>query len=290
MCTENTEADLDRAGMPVARRSFAALAGAGALIAALPARAMAGKPVKGRDVTIKTDDGTCDAYFVAPAEGKHPAVLVWPDIRGLRPAFRQMADRLAGEGYAVLTVNPFYRWQKSPVVDAANDWSNEAVREKLFGYLKQLTRPIVETDARAHLAFLDAQKEVDTKRRIGTTGYCMGGAMTIYTAALSPNRVGAAASFHGGGVATDKPDSPHLLIDDTNAGYLFAIADNDDKETPNEKVLLAEVLKPRPQWHEVEVYAGAMHGWCPPDGRAYNEAAAEKAWGRMLELFKAELA
>ncbi|HEV2599964.1 dienelactone hydrolase family protein [Sphingopyxis sp.] len=290
MCTENTEADLDRAGMPVARRSFTALAGAGALMAALPARAMAGKPVKGRDVTITTADGTCDAYFVAPAEGKHPAVLVWPDIRGLRPAFRQMADRLAGEGYAVLTVNPFYRWQKSPVVDAANDWSNEAVRQKLFGYLKQLTRPIVETDARAHLAFLDAQKEVDTKRRIGTTGYCMGGAMTIYTAALNPNRVGAAASFHGGGVATDKPDSPHLLIDDTNAGYLFAIADNDDKETPNEKVLLAEALKPRPQWHEVEVYAGAMHGWCPPDGRAYNEAAAEKAWGRMLELFKAELA
>ncbi|KTE10759.1 dienelactone hydrolase family protein [Sphingopyxis sp. H115] len=290
MCTEDTEADLDRAGMPVARRSFAALAGAGALIAALPARAMAGKPVKGRDVAIKTDDGTCDAYFVAPAEGKHPGVLVWPDIRGLRPAFRQMADRLAGEGYAVLTVNPFYRWQKSPVVDAANDWSNDAVRQKLFGYLKQLTRPIVETDAKAHLAFLDEQKEVDTKRRIGTTGYCMGGAMTIYTAALDPNRVGAAASFHGGGVATDKPDSPHLLIGDTNAGYLFAIADNDDKEAPNEKVLLKEALAPSPHWHEVEVYAGAMHGWCPPDGRAYNETAAEKAWGRMLELFKAELA
>lgn len=290
MCTHDTEADLDRAGLAVGRRSFAALAGVGALMAALPARAIEGRALVRRDVTITTADGTCDAYFVAPAEGKYPGVLVWPDIRGLRPAFRQMADRLAGEGYAVLTVNPFYRWQKSPVVDAANDWSNPEVREKLFGYLKQLTRPVVETDARAHLAFLDAQKEVDTKRRIGTTGYCMGGAMTIYTAALNPNRVGAAASFHGGGVATDKPDSPHLLIDDTNAGYLFAIADNDDKETPNEKVLLAEVLKPRPQWHEVEVYAGAMHGWCPPDGRAYNEAAAEKAWGRMLELFKAELA
>jgi carboxymethylenebutenolidase len=290
MCTENTEADLDRAGMPVARRSFTALAGVGALAAALPVRAMAAKPVKGRDVTIKTDDGTCDAYFVAPAEGKHPGVLVWPDIRGLRPAFRQMADRLAAEGYAVLTVNPFYRWQKSPVVDAANDWSDPAVREKLFGYLKQLTKPIVETDAKAHLAFLDAQKEVDTKRKLGTTGYCMGGPMVIYTAALKPDRVGAAGSFHGGGVGTDKPDSPHLLIPKTNAGYLFAIADNDDKETPNEKVLLKEVLAPRKQWHEVEVYEGAMHGWCPPDGRAYNEAAAEKAWGRMLELFKAELA
>ncbi len=290
MCTHNTEADLDRAGLPVGRRGFTALAGAGALMAALPARAIEGKALVRRDVTITTADGVCDAYFVAPAEGKHPAVLVWPDIRGLRPAFRQMADRLAGEGYAVLTVNPFYRWQKSPVVDAANDWSNPEVREKLFGYLKQLTRPVVETDAKAHLAFLDAQKEVDTRRRIGTTGYCMGGAMTIYTAALKPDRVGAAASFHGGGVGTGKPDSPHLLIPATNAGYLFAIADNDDKETPKEKVLLAEVLKPRKQWHEVEVYAGAMHGWCPPDGRAYNEAAAEKAWGRMLELFKAELA
>ena len=290
MCTENTEADLDRVGLSVGRRSFTTLAGAGALAAALPARALAGKPVKGRDVTIKTDDGTCDAYFVAPASGKHPGVLVWPDIRGLRPAFRQMADRLAAEGYAVLTVNPFYRWQKSPVVDAANDFSDPAIRAKLFGYLKQLTKPIVETDAKAHLAFLDAQKEVDTKRKLGTTGYCMGGPMVIYTAALNPDRVGAAASFHGGGVGTDKPDSPHLLIPKTNAGYLFAIADNDDKETPNEKVLLNAVLAPRKQWHEVEVYAGAMHGWCPPDGRAYNEAAAEKAWGRMLELFKAELA
>ena len=289
MCTENTEADLDRAGMPVARRSFTALAGAGALMAALPVRALASKPVKGRDVTITTDDGTCDAYFVAPAEGKHPGVLVWPDIRGLRPAFRQMADRLAGEGYAVLTVNPFYRWQKSPVVDAANDWGNPEVREKLFGYLKQLTKPIVETDAKAHLAFLDAQGEVDTGRKIGTAGYCMGGPMVIYTAALKPDRVGAAASFHGGGVGTDKPDSPHLLIPATSAGYLFAIADNDDKDSPNEKVLLKEVLVPRKQWHEVEVYEGAMHGWCPPDGRAYNEAAAEKAWGRQLELFKAEL-
>ena len=289
MCDENTEAERDRAGMPVARRSFTALAGAGALAASLPVRAMAGKSVKGRDVSIQTADGTADAYFVAPATGKHPAVLIWPDIRGLRPAFRQMADRLAGEGYAVLCVNPFYRWEKSPVVSATSDFNDPPVRERLFGYLKQLNKTLVDTDAKAHLAFLDAQPEVDTKRKIGTTGYCMGGAMTIFTAALKPDRVGAAASFHGGGVGTDKPDSPHLLIPKTNAGYLFAIADNDDKENPNEKLLLKAVLDPRKQWHEVEVYAGAMHGWCPPDGRAYNEAAAEKAWGRMLELFKASL-
>ncbi|OWR00986.1 dienelactone hydrolase family protein [Sphingopyxis witflariensis] len=289
MCDENTEAERDRAGMPVARRSFTALAGAGALAASLPVRAMAGKSVKGRDVSIQTADGTADAYFVAPATGKHPAVLIWPDIRGLRPAFRQMADRLAGEGYAVLCVNPFYRWEKSPVVSATSDFNDPPVRERLFGYLKQLNKTLVDTDAKAHLAFLDAQPEVDTKRKIGTTGYCMGGAMTIFTAALKPDRVGAAASFHGGGVGTDKPDSPHLLIPGTNAGYLFAIAADDDEKAPNEKLRLKAVLEPRKQWHEVEVYAGTMHGWCPPDGRVYNEAAAEKAWSRMLELFKASL-
>lgn len=288
MCTEKMEADRDRAGMPVARRSFAALAGAGALIAAMPARAMAGKPVKGHDVTITTADGVCDAYFVAPAEGKHPGVLIWPDIRGLRPAFRQMADRLAGDGYAVLCVNPFYRWQKSPVIDAENHWGVPAVREKLFGYLKLLTKTLVDTDAAAHLAFLDGQAEVDTKRKLGTAGYCMGGPMVIYSAALKPDRVGAAASFHGARVGLDTPDSPHLLIPGSKAGFLFAIAQDDDEESPNEKVLLKSVLEPRPQWHEVEVYA-AQHGWCPPDGRVYDEVAAEKAWGRMLALFKASL-
>ena len=289
MCNDITEADLDRAGLSVGRRCFGTLVGAGALASMLPVAAGAAGPVKGRDVEIRTADGTADAYFVAPATGRHPGVLVWPDIRGLRPAFRQMADRLAGEGYAVLTVNPFYRWQKSPVVDAANDFSDPAIRDKLFGYLRQLNKALVTTDATAHLAFLDAQKEVDAKRKLGTTGYCMGGAMTIYTAALKPGRVGAAASFHGGGVGTDKPDSPHLLIPGTKAGYLFAVADNDDQQDPEEKNRLNAVLTPRKQWHEVEVYAGAMHGWCPPDGRVYNEAAAEKAWGRMLELFKASL-
>lgn len=200
-----------------------------------------------------------------------------------------MADRLAGAGYAVLCVNPFYRWEKSPVVTATSDFTDPTVRERLFGYLKQLNKALVETDARAHLAFLDAQKQVDTGKKLGVTGYCMGGPMTIVTAALSPARVGAAASFHGGGVATDKPDSPHLLIPATNAGYLFAIADNDDQQDPEEKHRLSAVLTPRKPWHEVEVYQGAMHGWCPPDGRAYNEAAAEKAWGRMLALFKASL-
>jgi len=288
VCTEKMEADRDRVGMAVDRRSFTMLAGTGALVAALPVGAMAANPVKGRDVEIRTADGVADAYFVAPATGSHPGVLIWPDIRGLRPAFRQMADRLAGDGYAVLCVNPFYRWQKSPVIDAVNNWGVPEVREKLFGYLKLLTKPLVDTDAAAHLGFLDAQKEVDKKRKLGTAGYCMGGPMVIYSAALKPERVGAAASFHGARVAIDTPDSPHLHIPKAKAGFLFAIAEDDDKESPNEKLLLKSVLAERPQWHEVEVYA-AKHGWCPPDGRVYDAAAAEKAWGRMLELFKASL-
>ena len=289
MCDEFTEADLDRAGLPVRRRAFGALIGAGAVASMLPAAACAAGSVKGRDVTIATDDGTADAYFTAPAEGRHPGVLIWPDIRGLRPAFRQMADRLAGEGYAVLCVNPFYRWAKAPVVYPGHDFDDPGVRDALFGYLRRFDRATVQTDAKAHLAFLDAQAEVDTGRGIGTAGYCMGGPMVIYTAALNPGRVKAAASFHGASVATDKPDSPHLLIPETQAGFLFAIADNDDQKDPEEKNRLKTVLDPRPEWHEVEVYKGAMHGWCPPDGRAYDEAAAEKAWGRMLELFKASL-
>ncbi|MGV1682761.1 dienelactone hydrolase family protein [Sphingopyxis sp. NJF-3] len=289
MCNDITEADLDRAGLPVRRREFGALVGVGALASMLPAAACAAGAVSGRDVSITTADGTCDAYFVAPGEGRHPGVLIWPDIRGLRPAFRQMADRLAGEGYAVLCVNPFYRWAKSPVVYAGHDFDDPAVRETLFGYLKRLDKAAVTTDATAHLAFLDAQKEVDSAKGIGTAGYCMGGPMVIYTAALNPERVKAAASFHGASVGTDKPDSPHLLIPQTKAGFLFAIADNDDQENPEEKTRLKAVLDPRPEWHEVEVYKGALHGWCPPDGRAYNEAAAEKAWGRMQVLFKAAL-
>ncbi|MDZ3831423.1 MAG: dienelactone hydrolase family protein [Sphingopyxis sp.] len=289
MCDEITEGDLDRAGVPVGRRRFAALAGGGVLMAAMPLGAAEGVAVKGREVQITTAEGIVDAYFVAPAVGKHPGVLIWPDIRGLRPAFRQMADRLAAAGYAVLCVNPFYRWAKAPVVYAGHDFDDPTVRETLFGYLKRLDRGLVETDAAAHVAFLDRQPEVDGARGLATTGYCMGGAMTIYTAALRPDRVRAAASFHGGGVGTDKPDSPHLLIPETNAGYLFAIADNDDQKDPEEKNRLTAILAASPHWHEVEVYKGAMHGWCPPDGRAYDEAAAEKAWARMLELFRASL-
>src|SRR5690606_32199904 len=200
MCNEITQADLDRAGLPVRRRAFGALVGAGTLASILPAAACAAVGVVGRDVSITTADGTVDAYFAAPGEGKHPAVLIWPDIRGLRPAFRQMADRLAGEGYAVLCVNPFYRWAKSPVAYAGHDFDDPEVRETLFGYLRQLDMPAVTTRRAAHLAFLVAPKEVGTPNGVGMAEYCLGGPIVIYTPAISPARVKAAACFHGASV------------------------------------------------------------------------------------------
>ncbi len=275
------------------RREFAAL-GTGAVTAAAfaaslwPASAAAMDALARHNVTITTAAGTVDAYFTAPSSGKHPAVLIWPDIRGLRPTFMAMADRLAAAGYAVLCVNPFYRWQAGPAMTEGEAFSDTAVRERLFGWMHALTRPLIDADTRDFIAFLDAQDGVDSSRKMAVTGYCMGGAMAIFSAAARPDRVGAVASFHGGGVGSDKADSPHLLIAGTKAAYLFAIAQDDDAKDPQEKDLLNAVLAPRAEWHEVEVYP-ANHGWCPPDGFAYDEAQAEKAWSRMLVMMAAAL-
>lgn len=288
MCDELTEGDLDRAGLPVSRRGFAGLVAAGG--AALATAALAkGPKVKGQGVTIATPDGTVDGWFVHPARGRHAAVVIWPDIRGLRPAFRQMADRLAGDGYAVLAINPFYRDAAGEVVKPDDDWTQPAIRERLFGYAGKLTRAAVGRDARALADWLDAQKPVNAKRGIGVTGYCLGGPLTIVSAAAVPERYKACGSFHGSRQSSDTPDSPHLLIPQTKAQFLFALAENDDARDPGEKDRLRAVLTGRGGFNEVEVYAGAQHGWCVPDGRAYNAAAAEKAWGRMLGLFKAAL-
>jgi carboxymethylenebutenolidase len=271
------------------RRGFGAMAAGVTAAAALwPAAALALEALTRRDVTITTSAGTVDAYFTAPSSGKHPAVLIWPDIRGLRPAFRLMADRLAAEGYAVLCVNPFYRWQAGPAMAEGEEFSSPTVRERLFGWMKALDRTLIDADTRDFVAFLDQQSSVDAARKIAATGYCMGGAMAVFSAAALPARVGAVASFHGGGVGTDATDSPHLLIPATEAAYLFAIAEDDDAKVPEEKDRLKAVLSPRSQWHEVEVYP-AKHGWCPPDGFAYDEVQAEKAWGRMLEMMKLAL-
>jgi carboxymethylenebutenolidase len=280
-----TEYDLKTGGL--SRRRFAALSLGAGLLSVLPPVANAAE-TKESEVEIKTPDGTCDAYFVHPAKGASAAVLVWPDIFGLRPAFRQMGKRLAESGYAVLVVNPFYRVKHAPTAPERPDFQNPETRTMLFGLAGALTPTTNVTDAKAFVEWLDKQPAVDKKKKIGTTGYCMGGPMTMRTAATFPNRVGAGASFHGGGLVTDKPDSPHLLVPQMKAQYLFAIAQNDDQKQPEAKTVLRETFEKAKLPAEIEVYP-ADHGWCPPDAAVYNQAAAEKAWDRMLVLFKKAL-
>ena len=286
MCDELTAEDNDRllASDALTRRRFGVMAGAAGLAALLPAPADA-KDVAGRDIVIDTPDGKADAYFVAPTGGKHPGVLVWPDIMGLRPAFRQMADRLAQSGYAVLTVNQFYRSAKAPIFSPGESFDQPAVRERMGPWRAKLTPDAVVSDSKAFTAFLDAQPEIDTKRGLGSTGYCMGGPMVLRTAAAVPNRVRAGASFHGAALVTDAADSPHLLAPRLKGSYLFAIAENDDQRSPTDKDKLREAFAAAKVPAEIEVYAGAMHGWCPPDSRVYNQTQAEKAWSRLLALF-----
>jgi carboxymethylenebutenolidase len=290
MCDEHTAADNDRflASVHPSRRQFGTLAGVAGLMAMMPVPANAAA-IKGRDVAIKTPDGTCDAYFVAPANGKAPGVLIWPDIMGLRPAFRQMADRLAQSGYAVLVVNQFYRSVKAPFLKTGEAFDQPEVRARIMPYVQALSPDGTVRDATAFTAWLDAQKEVDTKRGLATTGYCMGGPMVFRTAASNPKRVKAGATFHGGGLVGDKPDSPNKLIPQMKASYLIAIAANDDAKAPGDKDVLKADFAAAKLHAEIEVYADTMHGWCPPDSRVYNAAMAEKAWARMLALFKTTL-
>lgn len=272
----------------LSRRAFGALAVGTSLTAMLPVAANAAE-VKEQEVEVKTADGVCDAYFVHPASGKHPGVLVWPDIFGLRPTFRQMGRRLAESGYSVLVVNPFYRTKKAPTAPEKADFQDPATRSALMALAGSLSPQTVLTDGKAFVEWIDRQSSVDTKRKIGTTGYCMGGPFTMRTAAAFPDRIGAGASFHGGSLVTDKPDSPHLLVPQMKAHFLFAIAQNDDQRQPEAKDALREAFAKAKLPAEIEVYP-AMHGWCPPDSRVYDEAQAEKAWGRLLALFKEALA
>jgi len=273
----------------LSRRQFSALTLGAGLVSALPPVANAAE-TKESEIQIKTPDGTADAYFVHPATGKHPGVLVWPDIFGLRPAFRQMGKRLAEAGYSVLVVNPFYRTQKAPTAPDHPDFNDPPTRNKLMSLHDTLTPATARTDGQAFIAYLDTQTAVDRKRKVGTTGYCMGGPLVFETAAAVPDRVGAAATFHGGGLVTDKPDSPHLLISRMKAHYLIAIAENDDQKQPNAKDVLRESFAKAKLPAEIEVYKGTLHGWCPPDSQVYNQDQAEKAWSRLLVLFKAALA
>lgn len=289
MCDQDDLGGFANAPREFSRREFGRMTlTAGLAAAALPTLALADHTT-GRDVEIKTPDGTVDAYFVHPIKGKHPAVLIWPDIFGLRPAFKEMATRLAETGYAVLVVNPFYRKQRAPTAPPKADFNDPATREALMALRNSLTPETAATDARALITVLDQMSAVDTRRKIGTAGYCMGGPLVFRTAAAVPERIGAVASFHGGGLATDKPESPHLLIPKTKAQYLIAIAANDDAKEPKAKDTLREAFAAAQRPAEVEVYAGTKHGWCPTDSPVYDHDQAEKAWGRMTALFERAL-
>jgi carboxymethylenebutenolidase len=237
------------------RRDVGIMVSAGLGAALLLPKSAYAAEVTENDVEIKTPDGVCDAFFATPKEGAHAAVLVWPDIFGLRPAFRTMGKRLAESGYSVLVVNPFYRSKKAPVATDASTASIQDVRP-LAQTLSPKTNAI---DAKALIEWLDAQPQTDKKRKIGTIGYCMGGSIVLRTAAAVPDRVGAGGSFHGGRLVTQEPDSPHLLIPTMKAQFL------------------------------IEVYP-AGHGWCPPDTKVYNQEQADRAWARLLALFEKSLA
>lgn len=290
--TEHDNDDFEAAGGTVNRRDFTQLSTAAILATMLPTAASARNhhEVVEAEVNVPMADGVSDSYLVRPAEGSHAGVLIWPDIRGLRPAFKAMGKRLAKEGYTVLVANPFYRDGAHPHVQPGDQFSDPPVRERLISYARKLTQDASMSDARDYIKFLDAQDATDTSRKVGTMGYCMGGPLIMRTAGAVPSRVGAAASFHGGGLVTDRPDSPHLLIATSPAHVLHAVAENDDERNPTQKVVLAETYAKHGIPAEIEVYEGTLHGWCPPDSRVYNEAQAERAWARTLALFERTLA
>jgi len=282
----------------IGRRDFVGLSVAAGLAATGGSAAAAGAEIVETNVEIKTPDGTCDAAFIHPKSGSHAGVLIWPDAFGLRPAMRDIAKRIAAEGYSVLVPNPFYRISKAPFTDASTfNFQNPADMAKLTPLMASVNAPgNAEKDAVAYIAFLDAQKQVNKSKKIGTQGYCMGGPLVVKTAAALPNRIGAGASFHGGGLVTDKPESPHLLAPKIKARMYFGIASNDDMRQPDAKDKLREAFAAAKVPAEIEVYADALHGWCVPDmpaaatGPIYNKPDAERAWGKLVALYKTALA
>ena len=286
MCDDLTLEDNERyvkhPGQFSRRQFVTGVVGAG-LALYLPVTANAFSVTETR-VSVPTPDGNADGYFVYPSSGKYPAVVLWPDILGLRPAFELMGKRLAQSGYAVLVVNPFYRSQKAPVVAEGASFDDEATRNIVIPLAKSLSPATHRLDAKAFIQFLDKQAAVDTRKKVGTMGYCMSGAIAFRTAATVPERVGAVASFHGGGLVNDTADSPHLLIPNTSAQFLVAIAENDDQRDPDAKNVLRKSFAEAHINAEVDVYEGALHGWCPPDSRVYNQEQAERAWSRLLAL------
>jgi carboxymethylenebutenolidase len=289
---------LHKDGADLSRRDFLALSVAAGLAAAAGSTLAAAQQVVETDVTIKTPDGTCDAAFIHPRSGSHPGVLIWADAFGLRPAMRDIGKRIAAEGYSVLVPNPFYRVAKAPVFDnpSSFDFQNQADMAKLKPLMASVNAPgAAEKDAVAYIAFLDAQSQINKAKKIGTQGYCMGGPLVVKTAAALPDRVGAGASFHGGGLVTDKPDSPHLLAPKIKARMYFAIASSDDQRQPDAKDKLREAFAAAKVPAEIVVYP-ARHGWCVPDmptengAPIYNRPEAERAWSKLVALYKMALA
>ena len=284
MCDDQTVADNYEylRSKKLTRRQFGIVSAGAGFSMLLPLEANA-QEVSESEIDVTTPDGVADCYFVHPSSGAHPGVLIWPDAFGLRPAKRQMARRLAASGYSVLVVNQYYRTQRAPIVETTNF---AEARGTLMPLMRSLNADTQTRDAMAFVSFLDTQPAVDQNRKMGTMGYCMGGPFTMRTAAAVPDRIGAAASFHGGGLVTDGADSPHLLVPQMKASYLFAIAANDDENQPEAKDVLREAFAQAGLPAEIEVYEGAMHGWCPPDSTVYHEVQAERAWSRLLVLFE----
>ena len=294
-----TERSANMENDDLTRRDFVTMTVAAGMAAATSANLTAQQVVE-TNVDIKTADGTCDAAFIHPASGSHPGVVIWPDAFGLRPSMREIARRLAGDGYSVLVPNPFYRVAKAPVFEDAStfNFGDPPQRAKLTPLMGSINAAgAAERDAAAFIAWLDAQRQVDRTKKIGTQGYCMGGALVVRTAASVPNRVGAGASFHGGGLVTANPDSPHLLAPKIKGRMYFGIAANDDMQQPDAKTKLKESFDRAKVPAEIEVYSQAQHGWCVSDmpkqanGQPiYSKSDADRAWGKLLALYKAALA
>ena len=287
MCDDLTaiDEDLALASKGLSRRHFAGLGAAGMLTACTTTESADAAATTETAVAIATPDGTADALFIHPAKGRHPAVIMWPDIAGLREAYRQMATRLAASGYAVLVVNHYYRAAKAPLLTSMAEWRSPAGQEKLKPAIATLSPANTVKDAAAFVTWLDKQAAVDKRRKIGTQGYCQTGSFAVRTAAALPGRVGAAASFHGGGLVTQALDSPHLLLAKTKAAFLIAIAKNDDARAPGDKDAFRAAAAAAGKSAEIEVY-NADHGWCTLDAPSYDKAEADRAWARLLALYE----
>ncbi|MGD9811329.1 MAG: dienelactone hydrolase family protein [Sphingobium sp.] len=288
MCDEITEAENEK--WRVGRREFGIMGAGAAAVAMMPGCASgtgsSEAPTKtaAHTVRITTPDGEADAYFVYPTSGKHPGVIMWPDVAGLRQAYETMGTRLAEAGYAVLVVNQYYRSSPAPIMNSLADWRTDEGQAKLRPMMAEITPVRVASDGGAFVDWLGQQPEVDQARKVGTCGYCMGGPYTFRTAAARPGKVGALGSFHGGGLVTEAEDSPHRLMEKMQAALLIAIAQNDDARQPEAKDVLGTAAEAAGRHAEIEVYP-AQHGWCTIDAGVYDQEQAEKAWGRMLDTF-----